>query len=42
MINRNSAKCLNVTGASVADGASVIQWRCQSDHTNDRWYLVGN
>ena len=39
LVNRNSGKVLDVTGASVSDGTKVIQW---TDHsgTNQEWQFV--
>ncbi|KUO16207.1 RICIN domain-containing protein [Streptomyces dysideae] len=37
---RHSSKCMDVTGASTADGAEVIQWTCNG-HANQRWRLQG-
>jgi len=36
LVARHSGKCLDVSGASTADGASVIQWTC-SGGTNQQW-----
>ncbi|MGW3230683.1 RICIN domain-containing protein [Kitasatospora sp. NPDC001095] len=33
----NSGKCLDVTGASTADGAQVVQWTCGSGRANQEW-----
>lgn len=33
----NSGKCMNVAGASTADGASLIQYTCSPTATNDKW-----
>jgi hypothetical protein len=33
-------KCLNVSGASTANNAKVIQFTCTASATNDRWQLV--
>ncbi len=38
IINRNSGKCLDVSGASTADGADVFQWTCHSG-ANQRWRI---
>ncbi|MBA2392518.1 MAG: RICIN domain-containing protein [Ktedonobacteraceae bacterium] len=39
LVNRNSGKLLDVTGASVSDGTKVIQW---TDHngTNQEWQFI--
>ncbi|MGC0318422.1 RICIN domain-containing protein [Kitasatospora acidiphila] len=37
--NVNSGKCLDVTGASTADGAQVLQWTCGSGKANQQWLL---
>ncbi|WP_229847234.1 RICIN domain-containing protein [Kitasatospora griseola] len=37
MISVNSGKCLDVTGASTADGAQVIQWTCEVGKPNQEW-----
>lgn len=36
LVNRNSGKCLDVNGASTADGANVQQWTCNGGQ-NQRW-----
>ncbi|TDC85451.1 hydrolase [Micromonospora sp. KC606] len=36
IVNRNSGKCLDVSGGGTADGADVIQWTCHNG-TNQRW-----
>ncbi|MGP3920275.1 family 43 glycosylhydrolase [Nonomuraea sp. 10N515B] len=43
IVNRNSGKCLDVSGASSADGADVIQWSCNGG-TNQQWRIedLGN
>jgi len=37
MVNLNSGKCLDVTGASTANGAIVEQWPCNGG-TNQKWF----
>jgi cytochrome c len=32
-------RCVNVTGASLANGALVIQWDCDAPLGNDQWLL---
>ncbi|MFF3444155.1 RICIN domain-containing protein [Streptosporangium sp. NPDC002721] len=39
LVARHSGKCLDVDGASRADGANVIQWTCRSQ-PNQKWDLV--
>ncbi|MFD8600350.1 RICIN domain-containing protein [Kitasatospora sp. NPDC059646] len=39
LVNANSAMCLDVTGASTADGAQVVQWTC-GGRPNQQWQLV--
>jgi hypothetical protein len=34
-----SNKCMNVSGASMLDGAKVIQYTCTDGATNEQWYL---
>jgi GH43 family beta-xylosidase/putative hemolysin len=43
IVNRNSGKCLDVSGASTADGADVAQWTCTGG-ANQRWRIedLGN
>ena len=41
LVAAHSGKCLDVTGASTADGAAVIQWTCGSG-TNQQWTLASN
>ncbi|WP_149830755.1 family 43 glycosylhydrolase [Streptomyces tailanensis] len=43
IVNRHSGKCLDVSGASGADGADVIQWTCNGG-TNQQWRIedLGN
>ncbi|MGW0824088.1 RICIN domain-containing protein [Streptomyces sp. NPDC002845] len=36
----HSGKCLDVAGASIADGGTVHQWTCDSKKTNQQWRLV--
>jgi uncharacterized protein (DUF1800 family) len=38
LVARHSGKCLDVTGASMDDGAPVIQWTCNGG-LNQRWKL---
>ncbi|GAB3168892.1 hypothetical protein GCM10027059_32620 [Myceligenerans halotolerans] len=38
LVNRNSGKCLDVSGFSTADGATVQQWTCH-DGDNQRWQV---
>jgi arabinan endo-1,5-alpha-L-arabinosidase len=38
IVNRNSGKCLDVNGRSLADGADVIQWAC-TGATNQQWRI---
>jgi len=41
IVSANSGKCLDVTMASMADGARVQQWTCLgAQYTNQLWYLV--
>jgi hypothetical protein len=41
ILNRNSGKALNVSGASTSDGAQVIQWTYSSTApSNDEWQIV--
>ncbi|MBQ1089743.1 RICIN domain-containing protein [Streptomyces sp. B93] len=39
LVNRNSGKALDVSGASTADGARVHQWT-RADSTNQQWQFV--
>jgi hypothetical protein len=39
VIAKHSGKCLDVNGASTADGANVQQWSCNGGN-NQRWKLV--
>lgn len=39
LVNRNSGKALDVSGASTADGARVAQWT-RSDGANQQWQFV--
>jgi len=39
--NRNSGKCLDVSGAATADGALVQQYTCWSQSTNQRFTVQG-
>lgn len=41
LVNRNSGKVLDVNGASLADGAAVIQWP-STGGTNQHWQLQAN
>ncbi|WP_053735322.1 RICIN domain-containing protein [Nocardia sp. NRRL S-836] len=41
LVNRRSGKALDVTGASTADGAKVVQWTW-SGSTNQQWQLQPN
>lgn len=41
LVNRASGKALDVTGASTADGAKVIQWT-QTGSTNQQWQFLPN
>ena len=36
LVARHSGKCLDVNGASTADGAGGIQWSCNGA-TNQQW-----
>ncbi|MFF2146106.1 RICIN domain-containing protein [Kitasatospora sp. NPDC058190] len=36
----NSGECLDVAGASTADGAAVDQWPCGAGRTNQEWTVV--
>ena len=36
LVARHSGKCLDVSGESTEDGASVIQWQCHSG-ANQQW-----
>jgi hypothetical protein len=40
----NSGKCMNVAGASTANGAKVIQYTCVASALNDKWSVdsIGN
>ncbi|WP_030248472.1 RICIN domain-containing protein, partial [Streptomyces sp. NRRL S-350] len=40
LVSVNSGKCLDVTGASTADGAQIVQWSCGTDKPNQQWTLV--
>jgi hypothetical protein len=37
IVNHNSAKCLDVRGASVMDGAAVIQATCERNRQSQQW-----
>ena len=39
VINYNSAKCLDVSGPSTANGAKIYQWTCHGG-TNQQWRMV--
>ncbi len=39
LVNRNSGKVLDVTGASTANGANIIQWT-DSGTANEQWSIV--
>ncbi|MFD5467393.1 RICIN domain-containing protein [Kitasatospora sp. NPDC127059] len=39
VVSANSAKCLDVTGASTTDGAQAIQWTCGTG-ANQRWTVA--
>jgi len=39
IINRNSEKCLDIAGASSADGANLNQWQCVANSTNQMFTL---
>ncbi len=39
IVNRNSEKCLDVAGASSADGANLNQWQCVANSTNQMFTL---
>ncbi|MFC6370116.1 RICIN domain-containing protein [Nonomuraea thailandensis] len=36
MVNRNSGKCLEVSGGSGADGANIRQWACNGGNQRRR------
>jgi len=38
-INYNSGMCIDVSGPSTANGATIYQWTCHG-HTNQQWRLV--
>jgi len=38
LVNQQSGKCLDVNGASTADGAAIQQWRCTGG-TNQQFTL---
>ena len=38
MVSRHSGKCLDVSGGSLGDGASIIQWQCHGG-ANQQWRL---
>ncbi|GAA0607563.1 hypothetical protein GCM10009534_47870 [Kribbella sandramycini] len=40
LVNKNSGKCLNVKGSSVADKAALIQFRCVGTALNERFRLM--
>jgi hypothetical protein len=39
IVSKPSGKCLDVTGASMADGATIQQWQCWSA-THQRWRIL--
>src|SRR6185312_13397026 len=39
LVNRNSGKALDVSGASTADGAAVLQWS-RHDGANQQWQFA--
>ena len=39
IVSRHSGKCLDVSGGSAADGASIIQWQCHGGE-NQNWLLL--
>jgi hypothetical protein len=39
IINTYSGMCMNVSGASTANGAAVLQWPCSTSATNNLWYI---
>src|SRR6185312_3979381 len=41
LVNRNSGKVLDVSGAGPGDGAKVVQWT-STGSTNQQWQLVPN
>jgi hypothetical protein len=41
IMNRNSGEALNVSGASLSDGANIIQWPYSADtKRNDEWQVI--
>src|ERR1700760_3293892 len=40
IVMENSGKCLNVSGASTANGAKVVQYTCVASASNDKWKVV--
>ncbi|WP_405056086.1 RICIN domain-containing protein [Kribbella sp. NBC_01505] len=40
LVNKNSGKCLNVDGSSVADNALFIQYTCIGNRSNERFRLM--
>ncbi|WP_405062168.1 RICIN domain-containing protein [Kribbella sp. NBC_01505] len=40
LVNKNSGKCLNASGASTDDGATFIQWNCAALELNARFRLM--
>ncbi|MFI9566291.1 family 43 glycosylhydrolase [Streptomyces rishiriensis] len=38
LVNRNSGKCLDVSGGSAADGANILQWTCNGG-ANQKWRI---
>jgi alpha-L-fucosidase len=39
IINRNSGKCIDVTGSSTADGAQIVQWTYNGGN-NQQWQII--
>ena len=39
LVSRASGKCLDVSGGSLDDGASIIQWQCHGG-ANQNWRLL--
>src|SRR6185369_3660635 len=40
LINRKSGQALNVNGASLSDGATILQWPAGATKQNDQWMPV--
>ncbi|WP_079141887.1 family 43 glycosylhydrolase [Streptomyces sp. LUP30] len=38
LVNRNSGKCLDVSGGSTADGANILQWTCNGG-ADQKWRI---